>query len=275
MIKAKQSKKYHLDLKLYPELPVFQDGVLKTLHSLINQHLPQWSTELQVTEDDYSRGGVKVGRDGDLSQGIQQAAPLRHGFGVGSAILKGAYKGLTIYLDHCNETLPPNLNYISVELYRLAAVEDHTPPEWAWSFFEALVSVLPVRYGRANLDAEFRAKNLIDDTEGLRAVGVKLDVALPGLYWLNHFGAPYLKLIGKDRLLSAPVYQAKGAGEGVLIALDASPLSWESTAYREREQQAIGHIGPQFFFSKGDPERRTVAPDFRSEHLSRVGGPKG
>jgi hypothetical protein len=203
-----------------------------------------------------------VGRDGDLAQGIHQAAPSKHGLGL--VILKGAYEGLTFYLDHCDETLPPELNYVSVEIYCLMTVENCSPPEWAWSFFEETVSALPVRYANVRSSEEFSAKNLINDAEGLRAVGVKLDVSLPGLYWLNYFGRPYIKFIGEDRLLSAPTFAARKVGNGVLLALDDSPLNWQSAAYREREAATITHIGRQYFFLKDEPGRRLIAPDFRA-----------
>jgi hypothetical protein len=73
-----------------------------------------------------------------------------------------------------------------------------------------------------------------------------------------------VRLIGEERLLSSPAYEAKKVGGGVLVALDASPLNWQSDPYNEREEQVINHLGRDLFFLKGEPGRRLVAPDFRA-----------
>ena len=260
----KWPKNQQLKLKLYLEQPVLRGDTLGSLHGLILQYLPQWGSELRAAKNEDVKKMVSITTDDDIGDVIQRVAPPRQGFGVRSAVLKGSYNNIRIYLDHCDETLPPELNFIAVELHRQTAVEGRQPSEWARGFFEALVSSLPVRYGRANLNAEFDAKNLISDAEGLRAVGVKLDVSLPGLYWLNYFGEPYVKLIGEDRLLSAPAYEVKRVGGGVLIALDASPLNWQLAPYKDREEEMIDHLGRGFFFSKDEPGRRLTAPDFRA-----------
>jgi hypothetical protein len=263
MTQANWSKKQQLWIRAYLQQPVFHDRVLRTFHQAIDRYLPQWSADLKVAKNPDSKNVGSLGRERDLSQAIQQAAPPRRG--LGSAVLKGAYKGLVFYLDSCEKTLPPELNYISIEVHRVMTVDDVPPPEWARSFFEWIVSALPVRYGNVSLSEEFDAKNLIDDAEGLHAVGVKLDVSLPGLYWLNYFGAPYVRLIGEESLLSSPAYETKKVGAGVLIALDFSPLNWESASYQEREEQTINHLGRRFFFLKGEPSRQLIAPDFRAE----------
>jgi hypothetical protein len=88
----------------------------------------------------------------------------------------------------------------------------------------------------------------------------------PGLYWLNFFGAPYVDLMGRERLLTAPAYEVKPVDDGVLIALDSSANAWQTAAYRQREQAVIAHLGEKYFFSRHDPARQTVAPDFRAYH---------
>jgi hypothetical protein len=103
---------------------------------------------------------------------------------------------------------------------------------------------------------------MIDDETGVRAVGASITHAIPGLYWLSFFGRPYVDLMGRERLLSAPAYEAKSVDDGVLVALDASADAWETAVYREREQAVIEHLGKQYFFSRHDPSRQTIAPDF-------------
>jgi hypothetical protein len=105
----------------------------------------------------------------------------------------------------------------------------------------------------------------VRDEQGIRGLGRKLDVSLPGLYWLNYLGQPYLRLIGEDRLLSAPAFTTRKVGNGVLIALDESPLNWQSPIYKEREAAMIAHIGRDYFFLKDEPGRRLLAPHFQAE----------
>ncbi|MEX2114859.1 MAG: hypothetical protein WD845_16820, partial [Pirellulales bacterium] len=56
---------------------------------------------------------------------------------------------------------------------------------------------------------------------------------------------------------------------GVLIALDSDADAWQAPEYQQREEAVINHIGQQYFFARWDPDRKTVAPDFRvdPDHL--------
>jgi hypothetical protein len=70
--------------------------------------------------------------------------------------------------------------------------------------------------------------------------------------------------MGRGRLLTAPAYEVKPVDDGVLVALDATADAWNTAAYRQREQAVIEHLGKQYFFSRHEPGRQTVAPDFRA-----------
>ena len=126
----------------------------------------------------------------------------------------------------------------------------------------SLAQPLPVRYGHVHNSAEFNTKNMIDDQTGTRAIGRLLTDSLPGLYWLNLFGAPYLDLIGRERLLSAPAFEVNPVDDGVLLTLASAADAWERADYKDREQAVITHLGEEFFFSRHDPGRKTIAPDF-------------
>ncbi|NJK52743.1 MAG: hypothetical protein HC936_07795 [Leptolyngbyaceae cyanobacterium SU_3_3] len=90
------------------------------------------------------------------------------------------------------------------------------------------------------------------------------EYAIPGLYWLNYFGAPYINLMQRERLISAPAYEVFENDGGVLVALDETPLNWQDESYKARERQVIEHLGSQYFFNRNEPERKTIAPDFDS-----------
>ena len=253
----------HLWCKFYVSRPMFDEAQLDGLQSVINELLPQWSHSLRVAKDEDAPNSIVVGRDARLYDCVYSVAPPKRR--LGDAVLTGAYQGVSFFISHFNGTLPAELNRMSIEVYGPSTVEGQATSVWARAIFEALVIRLPVRYGNAHLDEEYAAKNMIDNETGVRAIGPNIADGLPGLYWLNYFGAPYVNLIGRDRLLSLPAYEVKPAGDGILLTLDPSADAWQSPAYQQREKEVIAHLGKQFFFSRWDPDRKTVAPDFRAK----------
>jgi hypothetical protein len=251
----------HLWCGFYVDQPLFDEAQLDGLQSVINAILPEWSTELSVARDEDARDRVVLRRDGRLYDSVRRVAAPRRG--LGSAVLTGTYGDLSCYLQHSDRTLPPESNEMVIEVYELSTIESKTTSAWARETFEAMVARLPIRYANAYADEEYYAKNMIDDETGVRAIGAKITYATPGLYWLNFFGRPYVDLIGRERLLSAPGYDVRPVDDGVLIALDRSPDSWQTAAYREREQAVVEHLGQEYFFSRHDPSRKTIAPAFR------------
>jgi hypothetical protein len=109
---------------------------------------------------------------------------------------------------------------------------------------------------------EFEAKNMIIGPGSARAIGVDFESSLPGLYWLNFFGMEYVRFIGQEKFASAPAYLMEAIGDGVLILLHPTPDAWDTVEYGQEEKRLLGHLGTQFFFSRNDPTRLTIAPDF-------------
>ncbi len=252
----------HMWFGFYLARPTFDEAQLRELQRVIKDRLPQWASRLRAAKDDDSPSGALVSQDRALYDCVYAVAPPKRG--LGGVVLNGAYAGVSFYVYHCKKTYPPLLNRMSVEVIGLAAIEAQATSDWARGMFEAIVGQLPVRYGFARLDEEYYAKNMIDDETGARAIGADITDAVPGLYWLNYLGAPYLDLIGRERLLTSPAYEVKAVGDGVLLSLDSSPKAWQTAGYMEREADTIAHLGKQYFFSRWDPERQTVAPDFRA-----------
>ena len=50
--------------------------------------------------------------------------------------------------------------------------------------------------------------------------------------------------------------------DGVLVALAPGPWGWDTPEYAVAEQRARDHLGSEVFFSKAEPDRPTVAPDW-------------
>jgi hypothetical protein len=252
----------HLWCAFYVSRPIFGEAQLDELQRVIEEILPHWSSGMSVAKDEDSKDRIAVGHDDRLHDCLHRVAPPKRG--LGSAVLFGAQRDLAFYLQHSEPALPPESNEIAIEIYRLPTVENQTASAWAREAFEAIAARLPIRYANAYADEEYYAKNMVDDETGVRAIGAKITHATPGLYWLNFFGRPYLDLIGRERLLSVPAYEVKPVDDGVLIALDSSADAWTTAAYQQREQAVIEHLGKQYFFSRHDPARQTVAPDFRA-----------
>jgi hypothetical protein len=251
-----------LTLNFYVERPLHEREQMDALESLITLHLPVWATKLRVAADEDSPAS-EVGLDGSLCGAAREAAPAE--FGLSSIVISGSYEDLLFFVDGCDSTLPPELNRFSVEVVDRSTIEGRPLAEWARDFFAAVPAELPVRYANGWSSDEFDAKNLIMSPEVVKAVGVQIDRAVPGLYWLNYFGAPYVSLVGRQRLLSSPGHQVQAVASGVLIGLGSRPNDWNGQRYEQRERHVIAHLGEQYFFSKHDPEKDTRAPDFRSQ----------
>ena len=250
----------HLWMDFYLERPVLGSEQLEILHTLLVKTLPRWSAGLKVLKNADHQVGRNVALDFSLIEAINHEAPSQRE--LGSVVLKGSFEGLTLFLDTCQSTLPPELNCVSVEIDR-ATIEGTSSATWAYHFFQEAVGCLAIRYAKACLRKEFHAKNIISANTGVRAVGVNLDECLPGVYWLNFFGRPYTQLIGLDRLLSITAHEVRAIGEGVFVALNASPMAWKSDQYLATESSIIDQIGPEYVFSRTEPDRRKVAPKFR------------
>jgi hypothetical protein len=247
----------HLWCHVYVSRPLFAAEHLDALQAVINELMPDWSRSLRV---EFRGQMVIVGRDGRLSARLPELLPRR--FPIGRAELMGLEASPSVYLGHSDSSLPIDSNRVCIEVYRIASVEGRKADAWAREIFTALTSKLPVRYGNVRLTEEYDAKNMVHTQTSTSAIGVQFHKYLPGLYWLNYFGPPYCDLMGRDRILTVPAYEVWPSGDGVIVSLAESAEEWESPAYRRREQDVIEHLGKPYFFSRDDPKRDSLAPDF-------------
>ena len=250
----------HIWSKFYISRPLFAQDLLDCLQGIMASKLPQWSGALSVAENDDSPP-VAVSAAASLYDCLSKMMSSKSR--LGSAVVTGDYDRLAFYLNYVDGAFPPELNRLAVELYNLEPMEGEDPVVRIKDLFKAISGQMPIRYANARDDEEFRAKNMIDDETGVEAIGVDITEAIPGLYWLNYFGAPYVELIGRERLLTAPAFEVRALGEGVMLAMDQSPNNWQPSAYHDREQAVIAHLGQQYFFSRWDPDRKTIARDFQ------------
>ena len=93
------------------------------------------------------------------------------------------------------------------------------------------------------------------------ALGRDVRRALPGLFWLNVFGPPYVNLIGRDTLGSVPT-AVTHRGATVVAELYPTPADFATEAGRRARERALAHIGGKYFYDRHAPDRQTSAPDF-------------
>jgi hypothetical protein len=99
-----------------------------------------------------------------------------------------------------------------------------------------------------------------------------LQLALPTLFWANVIGLPFVDLIGRDRLLAAPVHRATELGHGAVYLQLTPELADIADAYPAFDRvraQAIEHLGRDAFY---DPARGETG-DYRHVVLPGVSEP--
>ena len=91
--------------------------------------------------------------------------------------------------------------------------------------------------------------------------------SLPGLYWLNFFGRPYVELIGAELLRTVPAHHIVALGDTMLVRICDSPEDWNRPDIEARRVQALDHLGHEYFFDRDHPDRPTKTVDFGLERL--------
>jgi len=118
---------------------------------------------------------------------------------------------------------------------------------------------------RTEATSEWRADVEADLTGGHVQWGFtpELRRGLPTLYWRNLLGRPYVDLIGRETLLSAPAFRVEERTWGVRLQLTSDPPADQSfDAFRYTREQVLDHIGRQFFISgASDALARPLYPD--------------
>lgn len=264
--------------------------VMDRLQAFLRDAAARYSSGLRVLRYERDREAVAVdaSRDGELRRAVlaqggyrgetykalaAQNPPL-HERRFGNALVYGADRSmfLSVSFDQYVPAKPIGDNWlfsnnIMVQIRGLA-VEGSARGRWALAMLTELGADPRVLWGAGFLGSEFRAKNLHDGPDGVWALGRDVRVSLPGLFWANVFGAPYLALIGRDRLTSAPA-QVMAASENVLLVVHDEPEDWARPSAVARNKLVAGHIGAHYFFDRHAPGRHTRAPDFGLRPLPR------
>jgi hypothetical protein len=210
---------------------------------------------------------------GPTFQALEAGSPSPHPRRFGEAVLRGRHprSWVGIRFDEHRTAMRMGEQWLfsnsvsfTTERPRLGSSES---PDWIRDLLHRLAGGTELLWGAAWDDDEFRSSNLHDDKDGMWALGRDVRRSLPGLFWLNAFGSPYVELIGEDALMSAPVDITR-LGSAVVLELYASPGDWVSPSGREAHNLVLTHLGRQYFYDRVAPERTTVAPDFGLPELS-------
>lgn len=110
----------------------------------------------------------------------------------------------------------------------------------------------PLAQSGSSEDFEGKCNRLVPNPDGF---GSTLEFTvrdpgegLPGLFWRNFFGPPFVRMFG-DRLASVPATQRRELEDGIVLVepyeLPAQALTAEGMAL---EQQLIAQLGPECFY---------------------------
>lgn len=274
-------RRTHLDAELVFGRCLGAVNDLDVFQGILARIAPRWSAGLRLWVGGNDQHPIDVRSPGALTSAVVAAASergptyrtlvARYGKPElermsGSAELRGAGGELIIVVTIDEIVLSPLGerkalgNSIALQV-RGAKVERKPGREWLRDAFAVLCGELCPVWGAARHEDEYWAK-VMTVTPRIEAVGRDFGRFLPGLFWLNFFGRPYRRLLGDERLRSAPGRRAVGVGDGVLIELHEDPLAWDTPQYVACEQGVRDYLGPELFYSRTEPDRATVVPQW-------------
>jgi hypothetical protein len=254
---------------------------LDLLQELLGTLAPKWATKLRLWRGPRDQRPIEVGRPGALRMEVVAAAGERGGtyrglvqrYGrpplerlAGSAELRGDGPELFVIVS-IDEIVVSSLgskkrlgNDVALQVRR-PRLEGQSSDHWLREAFEMLCSKLSPAWGWAGHPDEYWTK-VMSDPPGAEAIGRDFGRFLPGVFWLNFFGGRYRDLLGGHRLRSSPATKVGIVDDGVVVQLASEPWAWNSPDYGSREQRVRDHLGRQLFFSKDEPDRVTVTPEW-------------
>lgn len=254
---------------------------LDRVQALLVAAAPRWCSGLRVWKSARDQVPVDVSQPDALAAAVlagagergetyralvrQHGPPALDRF-VGSVELRGAGPGLVVVISVDQMVLSPlgpkkQLgNQLSFQVRR-PKVEGRPGAEWLRSSFQAFCAGLAPAWGAARHPSEYWTKVMSDEAP-VRPLGRDFGRSLPGVFWLNFFGRPYRDLLGVERLRSVPGDETVMVDDGVLVTLGGDPGRWDGAGFAAAEHRLRDHLGAELFFSKANPERPGVVPDW-------------
>jgi hypothetical protein len=279
-----------LQIRIHPSRSLFAEGAITEIEHTLHNILPRWSRKLRARLAASSREWFDASKPGELAGAVRQVIQpgrtyktlvKRYGPGeyereTGHVSLTGDYSSVYVFLNMDDWLFTPQQdrqlfgNSISIWVER-KEVEGLPAAQWLADAFGRICEMMDFIFGFAYCHGEYYSKN-IDTSQGYKAIGVDPPKYLPGLYWINFFGKPYVELIGKKQLMSTPAALIKEIKNGVLVQFGDDPKIWSTPKYISIIENALDHIGRQYFFDRREINRKTIAPPFRLESVERDKG---
>ena len=86
---------------------------------------------------------------------------------------------------------------------------------------------------------------------------------LPGIFWANFFGRPYIEFFGREKLLAAPSTNAHVITDNLLLLLTAeSPFEKEVLDSAEVENSVKSYLNQNAFAGPNFPDEPCAVPTF-------------
>jgi len=112
-----------------------------------------------------------------------------------------------------------------------------------------LLTDAEIEYGRHNRTITALDKKATQFNFFLASKDLKRRI--PGLFWATAFGAPYVEMFGRDRLVSAPAYQVQVISNEVILlqmTKDLADVDRRSDVFNETRSQVKQHLTEDAFF---------------------------
>jgi hypothetical protein len=86
---------------------------------------------------------------------------------------------------------------------------------------------------------------------------------LPGIYWANFFGRPYVEFFGREKLLATPCYEVREINDDLILLLTAESLNAaEMIESDEVVNQVKEYLNQNAFAGPNFPEEPCAVPKF-------------
>jgi hypothetical protein len=245
------------------------DADLGVLQEELVRLAPKWSTRLRVWRGPRDQRPIDPADPAALGRTVLAAAGERgatyqrlvteHGPGQfermsGSAELRGAGPELVVIVSVDELVLSPMGtrkllgNRIALQVRR-PSVAGRSGSAWLAETFETLCARLAPAWGHAEHPAEYWAK-VMSQSPRIEAIGRDFGRYLPGVFWLNFFGAAYTERIGAERFAALPPEFTTTVATGRLVRLATAPLTWSTPDYAIDERLVRDTLGRHHFFEK-------------------------
>jgi hypothetical protein len=128
-------------------------------------------------------------------------------------------------------------------------------------FLREASQLFKVDYSYVHVFGESKPSPEDDLLQGL--VSHELQASLPTIPWACCFGPPYLTMIGRDRIASAPFWKVEDIGSGLLLCQAVQdPSECLGPEFNARREAIKAAIGLEYFFDPAHPRNKAVVPRF-------------